>query len=89
VPATGNDDGARPRALTERAHEEGTVRKVERPSGTPAPAGPTFGEWTEAWCADREQRGLASVKDNRGKLKLWVLPRLDPPLGKRPMASIQ
>lgn len=36
----------------------------------------TFGEWAERWCAAREERGLTSVGDDRGRLRKWVRPAL-------------
>ncbi|XXX73910.1 site-specific integrase [Sorangium sp. So ce134] len=75
------------RALTELAQREGVTRAPA--AVAVAPAGPTFEAWSEAWCDDRKRRGLASVADNRANLRNWVLPRLDPPLGSRPMVSIE
>ncbi len=76
-------------ALTDAAEREGTVREVvveEAPAKTVD--GPTLEDWATAWCEDRERRGLTSVDDDRGRLRKWILPRLSPPLGKRPIRSI-
>jgi integrase len=40
--------------------------------------------WAERWCAAREERGLTSVDDDRGRLRKWVLPKL----GDKPIAEI-
>ena len=44
--------------------------------------------WSDAWCEDRERRGLSSVDADRGRLRKWILPRLSPPLGDRPADGI-
>jgi integrase len=49
------------------------------------PPGETFAKWSERWCDDRAARGLTSVKDDRGRLRKWVLPTL----GNRPMVEIK
>ena len=61
--------------------------KVGKATPTPALA-ERLEEWVARWCADRRARGLSSVKDDEGRLRKWVLPRLDPPLGKRPADSL-
>lgn len=76
------------KALTEMAEREGRTRQVVPATAPASVQGPTFKAWAEAWCADRERRGLSSVEDDRGRLRKWILPRLGPPLGERAAAAI-
>lgn len=76
---------ARARSLTETARHGDGVRAAAQASTAPDGAGETLAEWSERWCDAREERGLTSVKDDRGRLRRWVLPRLGP----RPMAEIK
>jgi hypothetical protein len=39
-----------------------------------AAPGESFEAWSERWCAAREERGLTSVDDDRGRLRKWVMP---------------
>jgi integrase len=43
----------------------------------PAPAGETFEAWCERWLADRAARNMASVKDDRSRLRVHVWPWLN------------
>ncbi len=74
----------RARALTELAARKGTTRQT----AAPVPTGPLLRDWADAWLDDRRQRGLTSVEDDAGRLRKWVLGRLTPPLGARPIQSI-
>lgn len=57
-------------ALTKRA-EIRALDVVKK--GTPRE---TFAAWSERWTAEREARGLATVDDDRGRLRKWILPDL-------------
>jgi hypothetical protein len=46
------------------------------PKGAPLALTDTLDVWAERWCDVREERGLTSVKDDRGRLKKWVFPKL-------------
>lgn len=62
--------------LTQRAAKEalpGVAPKRTPKVGAP-PAGEPFEAWAERWCKAREERGLASVDDDRGRLRKWVFP---------------
>lgn len=50
----------------------------------PEPAGETFEAWCERWLAARAARHVASVKDDRSRLRTHVWPTL----GARPVAAI-
>lgn len=72
--------------LTDHAKEGGAAAAPKRTrKGSAAPAGETLAAWSERWCDAREERGLTSVKDDRGRLRKWVLPHLGP----RPMVEIK
>jgi integrase len=78
-------------ALTQLAAQKGIARPKPEPSLSDASARPspqpgmTLKDWTDAWCDGRERRGLTSVNDDRGRLRKWILPRLD---GMRPATSV-
>jgi len=55
------------RTLAKRAIELGMV---------PVDTDETVSEWSNRWLTERETRGLTSVKDDRSRLKLHVLPTL-------------
>lgn len=59
--------------LATYAREHG-VRRVAR--ATLASDSETLTEYAERWFADRERRGLRSVRDDRGRLNTHVLPTL-------------
>ncbi len=40
------------------------------------PAGETLSAWSARWFASRENRGLSSIRADRGRFTTWVLPRL-------------
>ena len=67
---------ARDRAasLAELATKEGLPRPTTKTGA--ATSSDTLSSWTERWCAAREERGLTSVGDDRGRLRKWVLPAL-------------
>jgi integrase len=77
-----SEAAAREKALrqTKRAAHEALpgVEPKRRRKDAPAAAGDTFAEWSERWCDARAERGLTSVKDDRGRLRKWVLPSLGP-----------
>jgi integrase len=81
-------------ALTQLAAQKGIARERPElpappaPGGAPPPQGVTLKDWSDAWCDDRARRGLSSVDDDRGRLRKWILPRFDPPLGSRPAQSL-
>ena len=71
---------AREKALvaSQLAAKEGIGVVPKRTTKGVAPVAPppseTFEAWAERWCKAREERGLTSVKDDRGRLRKWVLP---------------
>jgi integrase len=87
LPAGLSEARARDRAtsLSETARRENATRAPKANGAAPAPAGETCAAWSERWCAAREERGLTSVNDDRGRLRKWVLPHLGP----RPMVEIK
>lgn len=48
------------------------------------PAAETADGWAERWFTSREERGLTSVRDDRGRWRKWVSPQI----GARPMTEI-
>jgi hypothetical protein len=56
-------------ALTERE-----IEKAKLETASPVPQLETLSAWSDRWCDDREARGLTSVKDDRGRLRKWILP---------------
>ena len=87
LPAGLSEARARDRAasLSETGRRDGGELAPKANGATPAPAGETCAAWSERWCAAREERGLTSVNDDRGRLRKWVLPHL----GSRPMVEIK
>ncbi|AUX33194.1 uncharacterized protein SOCE836_053480 [Sorangium cellulosum] len=63
------------KALSELAQRKGTT-KAGSPAGAEQPKGPTVAEWGEAWLDERERRGLASVRTDRGRWAKWIEPQL-------------
>jgi integrase len=53
------------------------VEPKRRTQDGAAPSGETLAAWSERWCAAREERGLTSVDDDRGRLRKWVLPHFE------------
>ncbi len=85
LPAGLTEKQARAKAvsLTETARKGGGV--LVSKGGGGASSDETFEVWAERWCKAREERGLTSVKDDRGRLRKWVFPHL----GARPMVEIK
>lgn len=54
-----------------------TTRRKAAPSETVA-------QWCTRWCEEREERGLTSVRGDRGRLATYVLPIIGP----RPIATV-
>ena len=74
------------RVLTERAAQLGTVRdKPPEPPARKCDPAASFRAWCDAWCEDRETRGLKSVDDDRGRLRKWILPKI----GDLPVATFR
>ncbi len=68
---------AREKALvaSQLAAKEGIgVVPTRTAKGVTPPPSETFEAWAERWCKAREERGLTSVNDDRGRLRKWVLP---------------
>lgn len=87
LPAGLTEPEARKRAqsMSEAVRERDGKREPTTASGAPPAPGEMFAAWSERWLAAREERGLTSVKDDRGRLRKWVLPTLGP----RPMPEIK
>jgi hypothetical protein len=85
LPAGLTEKQARAKAtsLTETARKGGGV--LASRGGGDAPSEETFEAWADRWCKAREERGLTSVKDDRGRLRKWVFPHL----GSRPIVDIK
>src|SRR5262249_6238039 len=88
MPPEMSEAAARDRAqyLTDLAAQEalpGLDRK-HAPKEPKAPPAETFETWIKRWYTAREERGLTSVKDDRGRITKWILPTLGP----RPMTEI-
>ena len=88
LPSGLSEARARDRAhrLTETASAESATAPGRTRRGVPGASGTgeTFEQWAERWLASREARGLASVSDDRGRLRKWVFPVL----GDRAMGAI-
>ena len=71
---------------TDRAHA--TAKRVAlraRDGGfVPAASLETVNEWFERWASAREAKGLASVRNDRGRFTKWI----SPALGTEPMATV-
>src|SRR5215213_1096344 len=61
-------------ALTERARSKNW--KTPPKNGALPPPGSTVAEWSKRWLAHRAQRGLTSVRDDKGRLEHHILPLL-------------
>jgi integrase len=76
--------------LTERAAEQGLTKetveakRVAMQPPAPPPKGKTVSEWGVAWLEERERRGLASVRTDRGRWEKWV----EPQIGALKMATV-
>jgi integrase len=76
--------------LTERAAEQGLTKetveakRVAMQPPPPHPKGKTVSEWGVAWLEERERRGLASVRTDRGRWEKWV----EPQIGALEMATV-
>jgi integrase len=71
-------EGRRLKALAWRAGA--TLATEEQPEDT----GETMDRWFVRWLAEREERGLASVRDDDGRWRRWLFPLL----GDRPVAAV-
>ncbi|UQA61828.1 tyrosine-type recombinase/integrase [Polyangium aurulentum] len=72
---TDNPEKARERLAEQRA----------RRGGAPAePMGETFDEYLECWLEDRDRRGMASIRRDRGSIRAHVSPLI----GNKPIAAI-
>lgn len=87
LPAGLTEPEARKRAqsMSEAVRERDGKREPTTASGVPPAPGEMLAAWSERWLAARQERGLTSVKDDRGRLRKWVLPTLGP----RPMVEIK
>jgi integrase len=64
------------KALSELAQRKGVTRAVAAPVVTAMPKGPTVAEWGAKWLDERERRGLASVRTDRGRWSKWIEPQI-------------
>jgi hypothetical protein len=63
------------RALSELAQRKGVTRAAA-PAAAEPPKGKTVAEWFESWLDERERRGLASVRTDRGRWSKWIEPQI-------------
>jgi integrase len=65
------------RRLSERAAKEALpgVTPKRGANGVAVVSSEPLAAWCERWCSSREERGLSTVTDDRGRLRKWVLPR--------------
>jgi integrase len=82
-PAGMSEAKAREKALrlTQLATKEAVPKRPQR--GSPE-AGEFMRDYADRWCNAREERGLTSAKDDRGRLRKWVFPTL----GDEPIAEV-
>ena len=72
-----NPEGrARARELARKLTEEARLTAAVRSDAVGAPAGETLREWCSRWLAEREVRGLATVRTDRARLTTHVFPRI-------------
>lgn len=76
--------------LTEKAAAEGKTKetveakRLAMDPPPPPPKGKTVSEWGAAWLDEREHRGLASVRTDRGRWEKWI----EPQIGAMEMATV-
>ena len=58
--------------------------RVQRDGFVPAETAETLNEWAVRWLDARTERGLASVRQDRGRFNKWI----SPVLGTRPVADV-
>lgn len=66
------------RHYTERFAREGICAVPRKPKEAKPGPGETVSAYALRWFADRERRGLTSVRTDRARFKTWVEPRLGP-----------